>query len=399
MNLPQFEKEINVELNRILDYWEKFSPDIRNGGFLGEVDILNQPDYNAPKGGVLNARILWSFSAAFAFTQNPVHKNLAQRAYEYICRYFLDQKSGGTYWSLNADGTVLDGRKQTYGLAFTLYAFAEYFKITSENEVLEQAQKLFFELEEHAFDPKNGGYWEAFSQNWEKLDDVRLSEKDRNDPKTMNTHLHIIEAYANLYQIWPDALLKKRIIHLLEVFEKHIINPKTWQLQLFFDAQWLSQSAAYSYGHNIEASWLLYESAEIIEDAILQEKWSEIAIKMADATSEGCQPDGSLLHEYDPETKHTDTHREWWVSAEGMVGYLNVFQLKNNREYMHRVEGFWDFIKKHLLDLQNGEWFWGVDDAYRKVNEGKVSFWKCPYHNVRACLEILKRIKTIKSCN
>lgn len=396
MNLIQFENEIKAELTRILEYWEKYSPDVHKGGFYGEINNFNQPDLDAPKGGVLNARILWSFSAAYLFTHKPEHKILADRAYSYIINHFIDHQLGGTYWSINADGSVLDGRKQTYGLAFTIYALAEYFKINGAQEALQYAQKLFYDLEKHAFDSQNGGYWEAFTKDWKKLEDVRLSDKDRNDPKTMNTHLHVIEAYTNLYLVWPDTILKSRIEHLLEVFEKYIINSKTNQLQLFFNADWASQSTAFSYGHNIEASWLLFESSEIIGDEILQKKWAEIALKMVDATNKGIFPDGSLLHEYDPQTHHADTHREWWVSAEGMIGYLNAYQINNNPDYLSRVSGLWIFIKKYLLDLQYGEWFWGVFDDYTKGNEAKVGFWKCPYHNVRACLEIIKRIKKLQ---
>jgi mannobiose 2-epimerase len=208
----------------------------------------------------------------------------------------------------------------------------------------------------------------------------------------MNTHLHIIEAYVNLYRVWPEKKLEGRILNLLEIFEKHIIAQDTFHLQLFFNSKWESQSGAISYGHDIEAAWLLQKAAEILDDEFLADKWKEMAIKISDAAAKGFMPDGSLIHAYDLSTHHPDTHREWWVSAEAMVGYLNAYQLSDDESYLQKVFSLWTFIQKHLLDKKNGEWFWGVNDDYSKMNDDKIGFWKCPYHNARACMEILDRI-------
>lgn len=390
--LPQFRTEIENELHSILDFWSKNAVDIPQGGFIGKVDNDGKVYTEAEKGCVLNARILWTFAAAFNKFSNPDHLKFAERAYEYIRDHIRDQQNGGVFWSVDATGKPANTRKQIYGLAFTIYGLSEFYQTNKKQEVLDFAIELFDLIEKHSFDQKSGGYFEAFTENWQPLEDLRLSEKDRNDPKTMNTHLHVIEAYVNLYRIWPEKRVADKIEHLLEIFENHIIDPDSFHLQLFFDKNWKSQSKAISYGHDIEATWLLYEAAEVLDDQFLVSKWEEIAIKISDAAAKGFMPDGSLIHEYNLETHHPDTHREWWVSAEAMVGYLNTYQITDDESYLKRVFGLWSFIQKHLLDKDKGEWFWGVWDDYSKMEEDKIGFWKCPYHNARACMEILRRI-------
>lgn len=390
--LAHFKSGIESELHAILDFWKNHAIDIPQGGFIGKMDNEGIVHTDAEKGCVLNARILWTFAAAYNNFKNPVHYLLAERAYAYIQNHFHDQKNGGVYWSVDAAGKPCNTRKQIYGLAFTIYGLSEFYQNNKKQEVLDFAISLFELIEKYSYDHKNGGYWEAFSENWQPMTDLRLSEKDRNNPKTMNTHLHIIEAYVNLYRVWPEPRVAAKIRHLLEVFEKQIIDPDTFHLQLFFNGKWESQSKAVSYGHDIEATWLLHEAAEILHDQVLIKKWEDIALSMADAAARGFIPDGSLIHEYDPATHHMDTHREWWVSAEGMIGYLNAYQISNDDRYLEKTAGLWAFVQKHLLDQEKGEWLWGVHDDYSKMQEDKIGFWKCPYHNARACMEILRRI-------
>ncbi|AXE17605.1 N-acyl-D-glucosamine 2-epimerase [Runella rosea] len=395
-------QEIQVELSNILAFWATHSLDDLNGGFIGKMDFDGIVHPEVDKSSVLNARILWTFSAVLnqpflssgkESTEGKEFLSIANRAFHYINQHFRDTVHGGVYWSVDAHGKPLSTRKQIYGLAFTMYGLTEYYRATRNQQALNFAIELFELIENHSFDPQNGGYWEAFTQDWELLEDLRLSEKDRNDPKTMNTHLHIIEAYVNLYRVWPNAQVEAKIRHLLDVFEKHIIEAKSGHMQLFFDAQWTPTSDTISFGHDIEASWLLYEATEVLHNETLLKKWKSIALRMADAAAQGFNEDGSLNHEFDPQTNHWDTHREWWVSAEGMVGYFNAFQLSGEERYLRCVEGLWQFAKKHLINAEIGEWNWGVyDDMSLMHTEDRIGFWKCPYHNARACMEILKRI-------
>ncbi len=391
--LKAFKLEIREEIQRILEWWREYSPDDLNGGFEGEIDQSNQRVPHADKGSVLHARILWAFSAAFNLFRREVDRRLAYRAYEFIVERFYDKTWSGVFWSVQANGQIRSDRKQIYAIAFTIYGLAEFYKVTGETGSLQLAMELYQTLERQSLDPLQGGYFEAFTRDWQKLEEVRLSEKDRNDPKTMNTHLHLIEAYANLYQVWQDSRLEQSIRNLLDVFEQHIINKGNHHLQLFFDAGWKVTSRNISYGHDIEASWLLHDSARVLQDSLLDKKWSAMAIQMADASVQGLQADGSFIHEADPLSGPLDQHREWWVSAEGMVGFLHAWKLSGDPVYLERVYGLWNFIKKHLLDLDRGEWYWGVYPDYTRMPDYKMGFWKCPYHNVRAGLEILRLIE------
>lgn len=407
--LQNLKKEIQSELSNILAFWSKSTLDNTNGGFIGKMDTYGKIHPEAEKGSVLNARILWTFSAAAGFEslskgERETSLTLANRAFEYFKTNFVDHEKGGVYWSINADGSPKSTRKQIYGLAFAIYGLSEFYKVSKNEGALALAKNLYQLIEKYSFDEQNGGYWEAFTKDWELLEDLRLSEKDRNDPKTMNTHLHIIEAYVNLYKVWNDEGLKSKIEQLLQVFEKHIIDQKAGHMKLFFDQKWNSQSAGVSYGHDIEAAWLLHESAEALGNHELTKKWKKYAVQMTDATMEGFNLDGSLNHEKDAETGHIDTHREWWVSAEAMVGFLNAYQISNDEKYLPLIAQLWEFTKIHLIDSTNGEWYWGVypptscEPNYQIMDsEDKVGFWKCPYHNARACMELVHRLNSINS--
>ena len=394
--LTVFYEEIRTEADRILSWWRMYAPDPIHGGFAGEIDQHNMPKVDADKGSVLHARILWTFSAAYRKLGHAEDLELARKAFNYLVTHIYDLQLGGVYWALKPNGDISNNRKQIYALAFAIYGLAEYFKITGDHAALDPAIHLYQAIEYHSQDPEFGGYFEAYSNEWGLLDDLRLSEKDRNDPKTMNTHLHLIEAYANLYLVWREPQLKVSIERLLEIFDKKIIQPNH-HLALFFDKAWQKTSEAISYGHDIEASWLLHECAHILQDPDLYIYWSAKAIQIANAATEGIQHDGSFIHEYDPEHLHTDAHREWWVSAEGMVGFINAYLLTGDELYLQKVSRLWEFTKSHLLDHESGEWYWGVHADYTKMAEYKMGFWKCPYHNVRACFEIMERIEQIKS--
>ncbi len=252
----------------ILQYWMAYTPDPRQGGFIGRVDENDRPDPTAPKGLVLNSRILWTFSAAYRQTGSSAYLSVARRAYEYLLARFLDGEHGGAFWSLDASGNPLNARKQIYGQAFCLFGLSEFYRATREPAALKEAINLFRLIETHSFDHRRKGYYEAFTRDWQQPEDLRLSEKDANEQKSMNTHLHVLEAYSNLYKCWPDHLLRQRICDLLEVFERYIIGKDSAtcndasgkgsaSLGLFFTEDWEPRSTTISYGHDIEASWLL----------------------------------------------------------------------------------------------------------------------------------------------
>jgi mannobiose 2-epimerase len=396
--LQQYKQEVTEELYSILNYWIENSVDEINGGFFGKIDNQNGVYTTAPKGSVLNARIVWTFSAAYNFNKDENYLSTASRAFEYIRDHFIDAIYKGVYWTVDFEGNMLDSKKQVYALAFCIYGLSEYYIARKNEEALSIAQQLYNAIEAHSYDAKHKGYYEAFARNWDEAPDLRLSAKDANEKKTMNTHLHIVEAYANLYKVYPLEELKNKITALLELFDKHFIEHKTFHLKLFFNEVWKEKPDVISYGHDIEAAWLLLQCAEIIHD----EKWIKIyrehAVKIADAAAEGLDVDGGLWYEYESTHQKLIKEKHWWPQAEAMVGFFNAYQITSDEKYLHHSINCWHFIQQYIIDKKQGEWFWGVKEDHSIMqDEDKVGLWKCPYHNARACLEMIKRISEMKS--
>ena len=381
MNAPQrLAAEVRAELeNDILPFWLSRMQDPA-GGFYGQMDGSGRLVPDAPRGGILCARILWTFSAAYRVLGKVEYLDAARGAFAQIRDKFFDRQFGGIYWSLNADGTPLDTKKQFYAIAFAVYGCAEFFRASGEEEALELAISLWRSIEDHSLDLEKGGYIEACTRDWQPIADMRLSEKDRNDAKTMNTHLHILEGYTGLYRVWKDETLRRRLVELCEIFMKRIVRPDG-HLGLFFDEDWRSQSETVSFGHDIEASWLLCETAELLEDEALLRRVRECCGRIAAASLEGLQPDGSMIYEGTPPASF-DTDRHWWVQAETVVGCLN-------QGWTDRAIHCWEYIKSNLIS-PDGEWYWSVDaEGHPNTRDDRAGFWKCPYHNGRMCLEIL----------
>jgi mannobiose 2-epimerase len=390
--------EVSQEIENILTYWLNFTVDKDFGGFYGQINDQDDVVPNAEKGSVLNARILWTFSAAYRHDPKPEYLEMATRAYQYLQTYFNDKTNGGVYWSVDYQGNPFNTRKQIYGQAFTIYGLSEYFKITQQQEALDWAIELFHHIEKYSFDTTYGGYLEALACDWQPIEDLKLSQKDANEKKSMNTHLHIMEAYANLVSIWKNDLLTQQLQAVIEVFLTYIVDSKTGHQRLFFDDDWTIKSDIVSYGHDIEAGWLLYEAAERLGNTGIVEKIHTIALKITDSVQSGLSEDGGLA--YESEGDHHDTDKHWWVQAEAMVGYLNAFELSNNQKYLQQSIKSWSFIKKNLI-TPSGEWLWAVQGDHNTPmpNQDKAGFWKCPYHNVRACLEVAERLKKLRIKN
>ncbi|MBO9151775.1 AGE family epimerase/isomerase [Chitinophaga sp. GCM10012297] len=387
-----FRKELQTELENILRFWMEHTIDERHGGFKGRIMHNGAADAYALKGVVLNARILWTFSVAHRYDARPEYIATARRAYAYITEHFIDTEFGGVYWTVDYTGKPVDTKKQIYALSFAAYAFSEYYKAAGEELAKEQAIALYRLIEQHAYDPEHGGYFEAFSRDWGELKDLRLSAKDANEKKTMNTHLHVLEAYANLYTVWPDDGLKRSIIGLLNVFYDKMLNTNKNRLSLFFDERWQVKGNLVSYGHDIEAAWLMQEAAEIIKAEEVIQKFREVAVRMAETALEGVDEDGGMWYEYDADADHLVREKHWWPQAEAVVGFLNAWQLSRKERFLRQAEASWQFIRRSILDKQHGEWFWGIDAEGKPMQEDKAGLWKCPYHNARACLEGIRRL-------
>ena len=384
--------EIEIELQAILRYWKQRSIDHEFGGFVGQIDQREQVISGADKGSVLNARILWSFSAAYLKTGSREDLATAERSYLYIKNHFIDYTFGGVYWTVDFKGNAKDDKKQIYAIAFSIYGLAAYFKASDDENALVLAKFLYADIEKHSYDNSEQGYFEAFAKDWTPLDDLRLSDKDANEKKTMNTHLHILEAYSLLYTLWPDEGLKNQIIQLLEVFRRHILKANG-HLGLFFNEHWETRSEAISYGHDIEASWLLLEAAEAIKEVELIAAFKKLALEISTAAIEGIDTDG-MVYEFNPANGHLIAEKHWWVQAEALVGLYNAFQISKDERFLQYFNRVWTYTTTQIIDKTNGEWFWGRKvDGSLMAGEDKAGLWKCPYHNSRACLELLKRFQ------
>lgn len=396
--ISKSEARVLLETN-ILRFWQERMVDYRQGGFYGRIDGYNVLHPDAEKGAVLNARILWTFSAAARVLNNTPYRILAARAYDYLMQRFMDREQGGVYWSLNADATPLDTKKQTYAIAFAIYGLAEYVRLTNNQEALNAAIRLFEDLEAHAYKWDNekiskckNGYVEALTRDWQPIADMRLSEKDENGVFTMNTHLHVLEAYTNLYRVLKNVQrddvqgtkerITKQLRTLIDIFANRIFDPATGHLMLFFDEKWQPSNTHTSPGHDIEAAWLLHEALEVFGDEELLNQTLPVIHSLAQAAED------DIMDE-----------KEWWCYAEAVVGYIDQWKLYQDEKpiesniNLELAETAFHYIQTHLMDRENGEWFWTIlPDGTPDRTHDKAGFWKCPYHNSRMCIEIIERL-------
>jgi len=394
-------QRIEADLRQnILPFWIDHVVDRAGHTFLGSLTNDLAPDRTVERGALLTTRILWTYAASYRQYLDPTYLAMADHAYADLFARFHDAKNGGFYWSIAADGSVLRDRKQIYGQAFAIYALSEYHAATGRQEPLDQAIAIYRLIEAHAREPRYGGYLEAFGRAWEPITDVRLSAGDQNDPKSQNTLLHVMEAYTNLFRLWPDPGLHQALTELVEVMLRHVVNLPAGHLSLFFANDWAVRSDKISYGHDIEAAWLLTTAAEALGGSELMARVQACALKIADATlAEGTDTDGGIYNLGGPDGV-IDHAKEWWPQAEAVIGFLNACQLSGDERYLAAALRSWDFIDRRLVDRKNGEWFRGVTrDGQVLAKELKVSFWKCPYHNGRMGLEAIRRLRVILSQN
>lgn len=374
----------------VLHFWEKYAVD-PSGGFYGMILNDGTPRPDEAKGVVLNARILWTFSTAYRLFGDENYKHLANRAQRYLIDHFIDKQLGGVYWSLYADGTPLDTEKQTYGMAFAIYGLSEHFRATGSTESLMQSIDLYKVLETQVREFENDGYIESFTRNWQVppkygYDGTGLASK------TMNTHIHLLEAYTSLYRVWRNEGLQKRLNALINLVVDKIYNPETNHLKLFFNNQWESLEDIDSYGHDIETGWLLTEAAEVLEDKALLKRIEPIAVNLTDAAlKEGRNEDGSLIYE-----RHGADYQRtlsWWCQAETIVGCVNAWQISGNEHYLHAADKTWEWVKARMIDKEHGEWFRSVTpEGMPDLKTPKASMWNCPYHNSRMGFELFLRL-------
>jgi mannobiose 2-epimerase len=387
-NEEQVTKQLRDEIvqdltENILPFWAEHSPD-PSGGFYGTLLFDGTPKPDAEKGGILNARLVWTFSAAYRILEDENYKMLADRAQRYFIDHFVDKEYGGTFLTVKADGSPLAMQKMTYQNAFAIYGLSEHFRATGNKESLRTAIDIYKKLVEYAYDPVNGGFIEAFTREWQMI--------NQGSPKTMNNNLHVLEALTNLYRVWKDPGLQNQLREQIDVMSNKVLDQNTWHERLYLTMDWQNQRDIDSYGHDIEFSWLLVEAAEVLGDETVLEDARRIAVNVAAVQlDQGTDSKGAMM--YEKSGDHLNDNLEWWPQAESVIGFLNAWQISDDRKFLDAAVRTWEWIKIYMIDREYGEWHRNVHpDGTPVKGRVKADQWRCPYHNSRMGFEVMTRI-------
>lgn len=374
---------------KILPFWVKLK-DEENGGFYGQVNFNLEIDKKADKGGIATSRFLWSFSSAYRVTNDEKYLEYAHHLYQFLINKVYDHEYKGLYWLVDYQGNPKDTRKHVYTQSFGIYALSEYYRATKNEEALQFANEIFELIEEKGFNQENNAYMEEFDREWNETSNEMLSGNGVVADITMNTHIHVLEAYTNLYKASPTNYLKSRLENLLKIHYEKIYDKDTNFLGVFFDKDWKSILDIKSFGHDIEASWLMDEVIKVLQ--LTNAEYDKMVVDIAyNIANYAMQEDGSLINE--EENDHLDYTRVWWVQAEAMVGYLNAYERTNDPKFLELMNNLWAYMKKYLIDhREGGEWFWSVDKDGKPAERNIGEPWKTSYHNGRFCLEFIERM-------
>jgi mannobiose 2-epimerase len=381
--MAQLKQEIAQDLtDNILHYWAKHAPD-PSGGFYGTLNFDWTPREGASKGGILNARLLWTFSSAYRMLQDELYLTLANRAQRYFLDHFIDPEYGGSFFTLTSTGEPLATNKDTYQNVFAIYGLSEHYRATRNKESLDAAIAIYRKMAEHVIDPVHGGFIQSFSREWE-MTNARY-------PKTMNTNLHALEALTSLYRVWKDAGLREHLRQQIDVMSHKVLNQNTWHEQLFFTMDWQNQRDVDSYGHDIEFSWLLVEAAEVLGDEEILKDTERIAVHVAAVQlEEGMDEKGAMI--YEKSGDHVNAMLSWWPQNEAVVGFLNAWHISGDKKFLDAAVRNWEWIKTYMIDREYGEWYGNVNpDGTPQRNGVKADQWRCPYHNGRMGFEVMTR--------
>lgn len=374
----------------IIPFWKKLRDD-ENGGYYGWVGYDLKVDKKAVKGCILNSRILWFFSNAYTMLKDPSLLDEADHGFAFMKQYCMDRENGGIFWSIQYDGKPEDTTKHTYNQAFAIYALSSYYEASGKEEALDMAKELFHIIEEKCTDEI--GYKEAFDKEFHEIENDKLSENGVIAEKTMNTLLHVFEAYTELYRVAKLPEVGERLHWIMETFAHKVYNPELHRQEVFFDKNMKSILDLHSYGHDIETAWLIDRGVEVLGDPKMEELLSPITRDLTAQIYKVAFNGHSLANEC--EKGVVNTHRIWWVQAETVIGFLNGYQKDpSKKEYLEAAESEWQFIKDYVIDKRNGsEWYWEVDENGKPyLDRPIVEPWKCPYHNGRMCMEVMKRL-------
>ncbi len=387
--MSEFTSEVRRELvERIIPFWRSLRDD-KNGGYIGQVEFDLRRVPEAPRGCILNSRILWFFSEAAMTLSDRDLLDEADHAYAELLSMY-DRKNKGVYWAINPDGSVYDGTKHTYNQAFAIYALSAYYRASGKKEALDLAYELFETVEDKCFD--GDGYLEAFTEDWKPAGNEKLSENGVEAGRTMNTLLHVMEGYTGLYEADGDGRVRKKLYDILDIFEKKIYNPKRRRQEVFFDLDYNTLIDLHSFGHDIETSWLADHTLEVLDDDDLTKKIRPLLIEMAENTYDLAFTDHGFCNE--SENGVVNTSSIWWVQAEALLGFMNAYRHTGEEKFKDAYMSQWRYIRDVLSDKREGsEWFWSVREDGTPDPKPIVEPWKCPYHNGRMCLKVIREME------
>ena len=387
LNKEEFKSHLT---DRIIPFWKSLR-DNEEGGYYGFMDYDLKVDKKAVKGCILNSRILWFFSNAYMVLGDESLKEEAGHGYEFMKKCCIDRENGGIFWSMTYDGKPDDTMKHTYNQAFAIYALSSYYDISKDEEALKEAFSLYRIIETKCKDET--GYLEAADREFKKISNDALSENGVMADRTMNTLLHVYEAYTELYRVTKDAEVKERLIDIINTFADKVYNRELNRQEVFFNNSWESIIDLHSYGHDIETAWLMDKGVDILDIPEVTEKMYPITKALTKKIYETAFDGRSLANEC--ESGVVDERRIWWVQAETVLGFMNGYLKDNSKtEYIDAAEAQWKFIQDYVVDKRDGsEWFKEVrKDGSPYEGLEIVEPWKCPYHNGRMCIEVIRRM-------
>ena len=388
--MKKIKEEIREHFQQsIIPFWKSLRDDTY-GGYYGYMGYDRVVDECAAKGCILNSRILWFFANAYLTLGDESLLSEAEHGFAFMKKYCLDREYGGVFWSLNYDGTPDDTTKHTYNQAFSIYALSSYYDASKDEESIRIAEELYGLIEEKCRD--EGGYLEAFDREFSPMENDKLSENGVTADRTMNTLLHVFEAYTEFYRVTGKEEVKERLKWMMDIIAEKIYNPELHRQEVFFDAAYNPLIDLHSYGHDIETAWLVDRGVEIVGNPEYEAKMTPITKDLTRQIYETAYNRHSLANEC--ERGVVDTDRVWWVQAEAVVSFLNGYEKDASRtEYLEAAREIWQYIKTYLVDTREGsEWYWLLDeDGVPYENKPIVEPWKCPYHNGRMCMEVIRR--------
>ncbi len=389
MKAKEFQEHLEENL---IPFWNRME-DNENGGFYGYADSDGNPDKNGSKGCILNSRILWFYSAAYQLLNKSELLEKARHAYKFLSEHFYDTRYGGVFWSVHADGTPEDDTKHTYNQSFAIYALSVYYQASGDKQALNLAYNLYNIIESKCRD--ENGYFEAFSREFYPVSNEKLSENGVSADRTMNTLLHVMEAYTELYRADEFYAVADSIRDILRIFKFRVFDSDKEICRVFFDKDYNSLISLESYGHDIEASWLIERACQVLGDKAYYAEMLPVIRLLADgALKNGIDIKNRAMNN-ECENGKVNEKKVWWVQAESVTGFYNAYQNEPDRaEYLDASQNVWDYIQKYIIDKKTGEWIEDIEpDDTVKPGQALAHPWKCPYHNGRMCIEMIQRLK------